>query len=648
MEETIQDLLVKLDSLVEARRYRDALSLGQRMLSKFKGNRALILKLASLSEICKEYEQALALYRNVHQAIQSEGGSTDLSIVIAIAHLLLRTEQYEQAESFYQQLRDKAGNNADVLAGLASCRRQKGLIDEAQQLADKALSIDGANRLALYEMAQILIDKQQSEEAIVLLEKNLERNDIHGDSIDLWLSTLQGLNRDRYAQDKLELYAKQFPQLVEFVYGFAVLANKAGEVSLARPAYQKALEISPNNPRILYELAVLERISGNLDVSNQLLEKTLTINPDNPAALRTYGAEIKYAYGDNNYKRLNYVAAKFSEFSALEQLHLHYAMAKVCEDVDEMDTAFRHYQVGGDKKRVLEEYNDAEAGRLQTLIPQVVTKANLDMAGDIGSDSEVPVFILGMPRSGTSLMEQILSSHPDIYGAGELKFLSGIMENIGLGENKGIRVRMGEKEPVFDYDDNASWALRGEKFVEKLEKLADKPYKRIVDKMPGNCNFVGLIHAILPKAKIIHSRRHPVETCLSCYRIHFAEGHQWSYNLRELGRHYRRYWNLMQYWRDEFPGVMYEARYEDNVADVEQSAKNLISHLGLEWDANCLNFYNTDRPVKTASVTQVRKPIYKTSTNRWRRYEKYLGPLLEEIGDIVEDYESQIAHLLEK
>lgn len=648
MEETIQDLLVKLDGLVEARRYRDALSLGQRMLSKFKGNRALILKLASLSEICKEYEQALTLYRNVHQAIQSEGGSTDLSIVIAIAHLLLRTEQYEQAESFYQQLRDKAGDNADVLAGLAACWRQKGLIDEAQQLAGKALSIDGANRLALYEMAQILIDKQQSEEAIALLEKNLERNDIHGDSIDLWLSTLQGLNRDRYAQDKLELYAKQFPQLVEFVYGFAVLANKAGEVSLARPAYQKALEISPNNPRILYELAVLERISGNLDLSNQLLEKTLTINPDNPAALRTYGAEIKYAYGDNNYKRLNYVAAKFSEFSALEQLHLHYAMAKVCEDVDEMDTAFRHYQVAGDKKRVIEEYSDAEAGRLQTLIPQVVTKAKLDMAGETGCDSEVPVFILGMPRSGTSLMEQILSSHPDIYGAGELKFLSGIMENIGLGENKGIRVRMGENDPVFDYDDNASWALRGEKFVEKLEKLADEPYKRIVDKMPGNCNFVGLIHAILPKAKIIHSRRHPVETCLSCYRIHFAEGHQWSYNLRELGRHYRRYWNLMQYWRDEFPGVMYEARYEDNVADVEQSAKNLINHLGLEWDANCLNFYNTDRPVKTASVTQVRKPIYKTSTNRWRRYEKYLGPLLEEIGDIVEDYESQIAHLLEK
>ncbi|MGC1496405.1 MAG: sulfotransferase, partial [Sulfitobacter sp.] len=132
------------------------------------------------------------------------------------------------------------------------------------------------------------------------------------------------------------------------------------------------------------------------------------------------------------------------------------------------------------------------------------------------------------------------------------------------------------------------------------------------------------------------------------YRIFFAEGHQWTYNLTELGRYYRRYWNLMKYWREAFPGVMYEAVYEENVHDVETSARNLIGHLGLEWSDQCLEFYNVDRPVKTASLSQVRKPIYKTSTNRWRKYEKYLGPLLEEIGDIVEEYEDEIAHLIER
>jgi hypothetical protein len=323
-------------------------------------------------------------------------------------------------------------------------------------------------------------------------------------------------------------------------------------------------------------------------------------------------------------------------------------MAKGSEDVGELDTAFRHYGIAGSKKRKIETYSDTENAKLTQVIMQVVTPHNLALAKEVGCPSETPVFILGMPRSGTSLMEQILSSHPDVFGAGELKFLTGILENMGIGENKGIRLRMGDKDPVFDYEQNTSWALRGEKFVEKLEKLADRPAKRIVDKMPGNFNFTGLINAILPNAKIIHSRRHPIETCLSCYRIHFAEGHYWSYNQIELGRFYRRYWNLMKFWRENFPGMMLEIRYEDNVADVEGQAKKIIDYLGLDWDDNCLNFYNTDRPVKTASVTQVRKPIYNTSTNRWRKYEKYLGPLLGEIGDIVEEYEAEIAHLLDK
>jgi hypothetical protein len=244
-------------------------------------------------------------------------------------------------------------------------------------------------------------------------------------------------------------------------------------------------------------------------------------------------------------------------------------------------------------------------------------------------------------------MEQILSSHPDIFGAGELKQMTSVLENISVGT---ARLRMGDVQAAFPYEENASYEQRGSRYVEQIKRLTpqDKSYKRIVDKMPGNFNFVGLIHLLLPNAKIIHSRRHPIETCLSCYRIHFAEGHQWTYNLRELGRYYRRYWDLMQHWREVLPGAMLEVRYEDNVADVEGQARKLIDYLGLPWNENCLNFYETDRPVKTASASQVRKPIYKTSTNRWRKYEQYLGPLLEEIGDIVETYEAEIAHLAGK
>lgn len=639
---TVKAALAEIVRLEEARKYPQALELAQQSLRQFQGSRPIAVKLAELLEICKQFDQAIGLYSRLHEETQKQGGKTELKILVGIANCQIHKSNYEQALKILGQLQAVAPQSPDVLAPLATCLRHKGKLGEAESLLSQALSTNSDHKQALHEMAEIHLANKEPEKALPLLEKNIRRKDLYGDSIDLWLATLNKQNRNRYAQDVLEELIKAHPDSVEFTFGYAVLANRAGEISLARPAYEKAIELSPNNPRILYELGVLERISGDLEKSQKLIGQAITLRPDNPAALRTFNSDLKLAYGDDNFKRLNYVAAKMTEFSPLEQVHMHYALAKAYEDVSELDTAYRHYSIAGEKKRKQETYSEREAARLSAIIPKVVTRARLAETNLAGCQSHLPVFILGMPRSGTSLMEQILSAHPDIFGAGELKFLTGVLENIPVAQN---RLRMGDKEPVFDYDMNAGWEIRGQRYVDRISKLADKPYKRIVDKMPGNFNFVGLIHAILPNAKIIHSRRHPVETCLSCYRIHFAEGHQWTYNLRELGRFYKRYWNLMKYWREEFPDVMLEVRYEDNVADVEGQAKKLIDHLGLEWNDNCLNFYNVDRPVKTASVTQVRKPIYTTSTNRWRKYEQYLGPLLEEIGDIVEEYEAEIAHL---
>jgi len=633
--ETQQDVLRAIDSLEGQKQYGPALETAQSGLRKFPGGRPIAKKLAALLEKVQSYPQALALYRQLHEDAQKNGGKSELDVVLGICRCMVRSAQYEQAATLYEQLLPSVPAHPEVLTGLATCRRHKGQLAEAEELVNRALKTSANFMPANHELAEIHIANKAPDRALPLLEKNIRRPEIYGDSIDLWLATLDKLKRNRYAQDTLEELVKQYPNTVEFIYGFAVLANRAGEISLARPAFLKALELSPENARILYELGVLERTAGKLERSQELIREALAIKPDNPAALRTYGSDQKYTYGDSNFQRLNYVAARFTEFAPIEQIHLHYAYAKAFDDVGELDTAFRHYQTGGEKKRKLEQWNERNAAKLIQMIPKVVTPENVEKSQQKGCQSDVPVFILGMPRSGTSLMEQILSSHPDIFGAGELKFMTGILENIQLA---GMRLRMGEDDPVFDYDTNASWEERGRRYVDKLIKLAGGNYKRIVDKMPGNYNFVGLIHAILPNARIIHSRRDPVETCLSCYRIHFAEGHQWTYNLRELGRFYRRYWKLMQYWREQFPGVMYEVHYEDNVADVEGQARKLIEYLGLDWNDNCLEFYNTDRPVKTASATQVRRPIYTTSTNRWRKYEKYLGPLLEELGDIPEQY----------
>ena len=619
----VQDALHAIDREMRARRFGLALDLAQQAANKFPETRPVEVKLAEVLETCKEFEKALGIYRHVHEKTQAGGGTSEIGLLVGIARCQIRLAQYSHATKLLEELKVLAPEYPPLLTALATCRRHDEKIEEAEQLIRLALKHEPDSRLAIHELAQIHLAKKESEEALKLLERNIRRKDLYGNSIDLWLATLHEANRDRYAQDTLEELMKIHPDTVEFSFGYAVLANQAGEITLARPAYRKSMELSANNPRIIYELGVLERTAGNLELSQDLIRQAIELKPDNPAAIRTYCSDMKLTYGDENFKRINFVAAK--PFDPVEQIHMHYAMAKAYEDVSEMDTAFRHFAIAGEKKRKKETYSDREAAKMAKIIQQVVTKARLAETHQVGCQSEIPVFILGMPRSGTSLMEQILSAHPDVFGAGELK-----------NSHRGSREHPGGAEPA-----------EHERKRPSVSRNRPTP--------PGRCaaSITSINSSSLPTSPInASSIRCPATSTLSVSSTRSCRKHgsfiavaiQWrracpataSISPKVIsGRiicensaaFYKRYWDLMKFWRQEFPGVMFEVRYEDNVADVEGQAKKIIAHLGLEWDENCLNFYNVDRPVKTASVTQVRRPIYTTSTNRWRQYEKYLGPL---------------------
>lgn len=625
--------------LEKSRLFSDALKHIVHARRSLPADRSLAMRHARIAELNKLFPQAQAIYRRL---ITQRPESQEPELVLGMLRCLVASEQYSQAESLLQQLGDRLIGEPDLLVAKATCARHRQQLDQAGALVARALESSPDHKGARHEMAQLQIARSLVDQAIETLELNICREDLHGDSLDLWLDTLKKLNREIYTQDKLRELAQRFPERVEFIFGLAVVAHRNGEISVARPAFESSLQLSPENPRILHEFGVMERVAGNTARSQDLIQQSLVINPEQPSALRTFGSDHKYAYGDDAFIRLNYSAAKIDELVDEDQVHLHYALGKAFDDVNELKTAFRHYAFAGAKRIRLQAYPEKEALEMSKLLRHHVTAAGYRSSQQEGCQSEVPVFILGMPRSGTSLMEQILSSHPDIYGAGELKFLTAVLDNIQFGNN---RLHLHDSAPHFPYEQNASWADRGERYVERLTSLSPEPKRRIIDKMPGNFVMLGLIHAILPKARIIHSRRHPVETCLSCYRINFSEGQLWTYDLRELGRYYKRYWELMNFWREQFPDAMLEIRYEDNVADVESQAHKLVDYLGLDWHEGCLDFYNTDRVVLTASSSQVRKPIYKTSTNRWRKYEAYLEPLLEELGDIVPAYEAEIAHL---
>jgi hypothetical protein len=243
-----------------------------------------------------------------------------------------------------------------------------------------------------------------------------------------------------------------------------------------------------------------------------------------------------------------------------------------------------------------------------------------------GDPSSVPVFIVGMARSGTTLIEQILASHPAVFGAGELMLFEQVVNAVG---------KMMPGAPRFP---EMASALRAEHFRSLgrryLEELLPRApaASRIVDKMPANFHFAGLIHLALPNATIIHAVRDPLDTCVSCFSVNFTYAQSHTFDLAELGRYYRRYRALMAHWHDVLPsGCVIDVHYEELVGDLEGVARRIVAACGLDWDPRCLDFHRTKRPIRTTSAVQVRRPIYSSSIGRWRRYEKFLGPLVAEL-----------------
>ena len=320
------------------------------------------------------------------------------------------------------------------------------------------------------------------------------------------------------------------------------------------------------------------------------------------------------------------LAGKMASYDTDNQIGLHFALGKAFADVGDHQQSFQHLLKGNALKR--QEFVEHDEARLLARfarIEAVFSAKLLDDRKSLGNPSSVPVFIIGMPRSGTSLVEQILASHPDVFGAGERYELGDLAQAIAGPEGAEY------PEAVAGLPGEALHAL-GTSYLDAIQPLAPAA-KRITDKMPGNFFHAGLIHLALPNARIIHTCRDPRDTAMSCFSTLFAMGHPHTYDLAELGRYIRAYETLMAHWRRVLPqSAMIEVQYETLVDNLETEAKRIVDYCGLEWDEACLSFHKTKRPVRTASVIQVRQPIYNSSIGRWQPYEKELQPFLRALS----------------
>lgn len=401
-----------------------------------------------------------------------------------------------------------------------------------------------------------------------------------------------------------------------------------GKLDDAVTCYERALALQPDFAEAHNNLGNVLKDLGSFDAAIARYERAISLRPDfadayfNRADIKTFRA------GDADLQALEDLAARIERLPAGKAPYVHFALAKALEDIGEHADAFEHLLQGNALKRREVGYDEGAMREFFRRLAAVFDSALLERYAAAGDPSPTPIFVIGMPRSGTTLLEQILSSHPQIQAAGELTDLDVAARQVFESDSPPVAY----PECVATVDPLALRRI-GQAYLARLPALAEGKI-RITDKLPGNFNNVGLIRLVLPDARIIHAMRDPADTCVSCFSKLFSHGQEFTYELGELGRYYRYYRELMARWRSILPpGAMLEVRYEDVVEDLEGQARRMLDYCGLSWDERCLGFHRTPRSVGTASALQVRQPLYRDSIQRWRRYESFLAPLLAELQE---------------
>ena len=551
----------------------------------------------------------------------------EISRVLTHASKLLKNQKFQEANEIYQDLTLQFPNNSELYhefgialiaqnqpklaiekflqsvrldpknanynSDLGEMYRRIGLLDQAIKFNLEAVKLNSELDNTNYNLGLAYFGKEDFDKAIVFFEKAIKVNPKHGFAWNNLGSSLEKL-------DKLKL---------------------------AHEAYEKAVDLNSNHLEALNNLATTNTQFNKADEAVKIFNKAIDVHPHFFEAHFNLSALKKYTKEDPHFRLLQEVPQHKKQFNAFEAIRYHFAYGKSLDDVGEYDNAFNQYNLGNQLQSKLTPYNQKKNDEI---VSKTIEIFNINFINKLKSESvndnnRTPIFIVGMPRSGTSLIEQILDSHQSIYGAGELKDLSESLES---------NVKKLSNEQNLDFIGKAKKSFFEEvcnDYLNKVWELSPNS-KYISDKMPGNFFNIGSIYLAFPHAKIIHSMRDPMDSCFSNFTKLFKDDMRFTYNQENIGNYYKDYHTIMEHWRKVLPSdFICHMKYEDMINDTEKEARRLTSFIGLDWDPNCLKFYDNNRNVKTASMMQVRKPIYKSSLARWKNFTKHLKPLYNKV-----------------
>ncbi|MEO9946999.1 MAG: sulfotransferase [Paraglaciecola sp.] len=472
---------------------------------------------------------------------------------------------------------------------------------------------------AMMLLAEIGIKLKLYHEAEFLLESCIE---IHPDHLDARLALVQlfsKLGKFAQAKEQAQLLLNKQADNPQYLAAKAGAMVGIGEVEKAIVIYQQILQQHHNLPGIQLLLGHAHKANGDIKQAIAAYQAAYTIRADFGDAYWSLANTKTYRFSEHELTQMQAQLEK-PDIEQDDRVHFEFALAKTYEDSKQFDIAFDHYKQGNDLKNQLSHYSQAKLNEQINAQKSVFTSAFFESHKHIGDNNPAPIFILGLPRAGSTLLEQILASHSQVDGTMELHNILGLAAKLSNSKS-------GYPHIVSEID-STYFARFGQQFIEQTQCYRQGA-AFFIDKMPNNFMHIGLIKFILPNAKVIDARRDPIACCFSGYKQLFAEGQEFSYDLENMAHYYHSYQSLMKHWDEVLPGFVLRVQHEDVIEDLEGEVRRILDFCQLPFETNCLDFHKTKRTIKTPSSEQVRQPINSTAKDQWKNFEKNLTPLIK-------------------
>jgi len=535
---------------------------------------------------------------------------------VEIVYGLYSKGKFEEAIKQIKTLNKKYPNQPFLFNLVGACYKELGELARAANVFKAATSLSPNYAEAHFNLGSVNQELDHKELAIQSYKRAIEISPNYPAAHNNLGNVYRELGELEASIESLEWAIAYKHDYAEAYNNLGNALNEKGRTEDAIKSFEKAISLKPDYPRAIFNLALALKDIGNKDYYHRMIEKTVELKPHWGDAQLHLSRVKKYTSGDPQILEIESFLTN-NELSLRHRINFHFTLAKVYEDIEDYDKQFKHLNEANRLRKEESEYIFEKDQKLFSAIKQTFNKAPSILSGSILNNSKIrPIFILGMPRSGTSLVHQIISSHKMVHGAGELTKLHKFVTPFVNKDNK--------KNSIVTKDNLIS--IR-ENYLDALSSL-NASENIIIDKMPLNFRYLGFILSAFPDAKVIHMNREPMAVCWSIYKYYFP-GNAYSYNQDDLASYFCLYKDLMQFWKKLFPNKIYDCFYEDLTINQKKETKELLNYCELEWDDNCLNFHENKTAVKTTSSLQVKQKMYQGSSDAWKKYEAYLQPLIK-------------------